>query len=165
MTQEEKRKGPVYTGLRRYVSGGGYAIWYPMGWREIPMTGEHKGIILAPYPDHVNTCIAAEKIILPLEVKKEDALTLKKGFEVGIKALEGAEIEMIEDSITNNLVLLDARYTFLENGVRRKRWTRNLYWNEAQLVLLAQGQTVEDYDYWLPVFYNSLMTTEVASPY
>lgn len=164
MTETAKKGNPKYTGLRRYVSGGGYAIWYPMGWREIPMTNDRQGAILAPYPDHINTCIAVEKIILPYKVEREDVPALRKGFENGMKALPGIEIEWTDEALTKTLLIFDARYTFLEDGVRRKRWTRNIYWGEAQLIILAQGQTVEDYDYWTPVFFNSLMTAEVGMP-
>jgi hypothetical protein len=165
MAQVEEKKGnPKYTGMRKYVSKGGYALWYPREWRQIPMTGGHEGIILAPYPDHINTCIAAEKIMLPFKVTPEDFSVLRKGFKDGLNALPGVEIELQDESVIKNLILFDARYTFLEDGERRKRWTRNVYWGEGQLILLAQGQTVQDFDYWMPMFFNTLMTAEVGSP-
>ncbi len=165
MTLTEGSTTPEYTGLRKYVSKGGFALWYPMGWREIPMTGEHNGAIITPYEDHYNTCFAVEKMTLPYEVEAEDVPTLRKGMEEGLNALPGIQIESIEVTPTATLIILDAIYSYLEGDARRKRWLRNIYWNEAQLVVIAQGQTVEEYELYKPVFFNSMMTLEVGSPF
>jgi hypothetical protein len=32
------------------------------------------------------------------------------------------------------------------------------------LVLIAQGATPEEYEYWLPMFFNTMMTAEIGLP-
>jgi hypothetical protein len=159
----EQRPAPVYRGMKKYFRpDGGFAIWLPSDWRQIDMTEDHMGAIFTPYEDHYDTCIAVEKHILPYKVVRGDISTLRKGMEEGLQSLPEIEIEMLKDEVTSTLIFLDTKYSFLENGLRRKRWLRNIYWGEAQLVLLAQGMTVEDYDYWMPMFFNCLMTPEVG---
>ena len=161
----ENAPHPVYSGLRLYARPDeGYGIWLPTGWRQIEMTGDHNGAVFTPYPDHNNTCIAVEKRILPIQVVRGDVPVLRKGLEDGLKTLPGLEVESIEETLTETFIYFDAKFTFLEEGQRRKRWLRNIYWNEAQLVVLAQGQTVEEYEFYMPVFFNTMMTIDAGRP-
>ncbi len=163
MTSQVKRDPPAYKGMTKHVfKEGGFALWLPSDWRRIEMAEGHLGAIFTPYPDHFNTCIAVEKHLLPYDVKPGDASTLRKGLEEGLQSLPGCEIESIVDSFAGNVVIFDAKYSFLEDGLRRKRWLRNIYWNEAQLVVIAQGQDEEDYEYWMPMFFNTLMTIDTG---
>jgi aspartate/tyrosine/aromatic aminotransferase len=72
------------------------------------------------------------------------------------------EIESFTYTPTSTLVTLEAKFTFLEGENRRKRWVRNIYWGNGQLVFIAQGATVKEYDYWLPMFYNTMVTFQVS---
>jgi hypothetical protein len=38
---------------------------------------------------------------------------------------------------------------------------RNIYWGDGQLILIAQGATVDEFQYWLPMFYNTMVTLEI----
>jgi len=154
---------PVYTGATEYVNReGAYGIWYPSNWRQIDMTGDHKGAIFAPFPDHIDTCIAVEKIMLPYKVVHGDLPTLRQGLKEGLDALPGIEIESFEESLPGTMVLVDVKYSFLEGEAQRKRWLRVLYWAEAQLNVIAQGQSVKDYEFWMPVFFNTMMTIDLG---
>ncbi len=62
---------------------------------------------------------------------------------------------------SETMQLFDAIYTFVEGEERRKRWMRCLYWGKSQLILIAQGRTLEDFDHWLPVFYKTMMTPQI----
>ena len=128
MSEGTKKKGPVYTGIRKYVDeAGGYAVWLPQEWRKLDMMGDHKGWVFTPYPDHFDTSFIDET-----------------RYETG-----------------KMVVILEAKFTFTENGQQRKRWTKSMYWGEANLVFIAQGATVEDYEYWLPMFYNTMNAYEL----
>jgi hypothetical protein len=96
-----------------------------------------------------------------VKVNPSDVNDLREGFMEGLQALPGVEIESTDESLSDTIQVFDARYTFLEGEQRRKRWTRNIYWGEAQLVIIAQGRTPEDFEYWLPMFYNTIMTTQI----
>lgn len=165
MTSIDRSKPPVYRGMKKYVSGeDGYGMWLPSDWRQIDMSGGHKGVIFTPYADNFDTCIAVEKHMMPYKVVIGDLPVLRKGLEEGIKSLPGAEIEKIEEIRTATLIGFDAHYTFLENGQRRSRWLRDIYWGEGHIVVIAQGKDAEDFAYWKPMIFNTLMTLEIGLP-
>ena len=139
-------------------TAGGYALAIPTDWHPIALHKKIVGMMFSPYKDDINTSLLAQKHILKYKVKPDDLVLLRDSFEEGVKALPGAEIEKFEATYTDTLNIYDAVFTFLEGDARRKRWTRNMYWGEAQLVIVAQGRTPEDYGYWLPMFYNAITT-------
>jgi hypothetical protein len=163
MADEIKRNGPVYTGMRKYASNeGGYAVWLADDWRKIDMVDGRDGWIFTPYPDHFDTCFACEKHILDFKVTPEDVKLLSDGFESGIKSLPDVEILEKKYDSGKRVVILEAKFTFTENGKRRKRWVKSMYWDEANLVLMAQGADEEDYEYWLPMLFNAMSTYELG---
>lgn len=161
---EEKKQGPVYTSIRKYPDAeGGYAVWLPGDWRQIDMVEGRRGWIFTPYPDRFDTCFICEKIVLDYKVTPEDIDILKEGFEAGILTLPDAKIEDVRYETGRMVVIMEAKFTFTEDGVSRKRWVKNLYWGEGNLVLIAQGATVEEYEYWLPMFFNTMNSYEVGA--
>jgi hypothetical protein len=159
---EEKQEGPFYTGMtNHYDKKGGYSLWLPSDWRKIKLNKGHIGMMFSPYPDDINTSILSEKHKLKYKVTVEDLPVLREGFEQGVLALPGVEVELFDHSYSDSINVFDARFTFLEGEIRRKRWARNIYWGEGQLVIIAQGRTVEDFEYWLPMFYNTISTCSI----
>jgi len=162
MTIETNRPGPFYIGMTRYNDQpSGYAVWLPSDWRKIDMVEGHRGWIFTPYPDNFDTCFTSEKITLDYKVKLADADILMEGFVAGINTLADANIELKNCDLGKFSVILEAKFTFIENGQRRKRWVKNIYWAEANLVLMAQGATEEDFGYWEGMLFNSMMTYEI----
>lgn len=154
---------PRYEGVQKYrAEKDGYALWLPSNWHRFEMGKGHRGVIFSPYADDLNTSFSAEKHVLKFKVKKEDVPVLRQGFESGLHSLNGVEIESLEEVIEPKVVAFDARLTFIEGEQRRRRWVRTLYAGEAQLVLIAQGRTVEDFEHWLPMFFNTMMTLEIG---
>ena len=162
MTEEQKKR-PVYTGMKQHIDRAGFVLWLPSDWHEFKLKGGHRGVLYSPYPDDFNTGLLAEKRKLKVKVNESDLPTLREAFMAGIKALDGVEIEAgsEDEYLTHSLSFFEVRFTFLEGGVRRKRWIRNVYWGRNNYVLIAQGRTPEDFDYWLPMFYNIMMTAFV----
>jgi hypothetical protein len=159
---EEKREAPFYTGMIQHIDKrGGYSLWMPTEWRKITLKKGHIGMLFSPYADDINTSLLSEKHKLKYKITVDDLPVLREGFEQGILALPGVEIESQDHSYSETVNVYDARFTFLEGDIRRKRWVRNIYWGEAQLVLIAQGKTPEDFEYWLPMFYNAITTCTV----
>ena len=159
---EETREGPWFTGTYTHRDQpGGYTLVVPTDWKQIPMKKGIHGMMFSPYPDDINTCIMTQKHKLKYKVETNDLIMLRDAFEQGIKDLPGAEIEEFQASYSETVNVFDAKFTFLEGEARRKRWTRNIYWGEGQLVVIAQGRTPEDYDYWLPMFFNMMTTCSV----
>jgi hypothetical protein len=149
--------------MKQHADKAGFAIWVPSDWHEFELQGDHKGVLFSPYPDDFNTGLLAEKKKLKVKVKRDDLPTLRKAFMEGIRALDGVEIEegSIDEYITDTMSFFEVRFSFLEGGVRRKRWIRNIYWDRNNYILIAQGRTPEDFDYWLPMFFNIMMTAIV----
>lgn len=159
----ESRPGPVYTGMHKHQDmDAGYAIWVASDWHRIDLAEGRQGVMYSPYPDDTLTCFFIEKHKLDLSVRPKDFDIIQKGFIEGITQLPEVEILSHEESIgPAAVVLLDARYTFVEDGVRRKRWTRVTYWGNGQLTMIAQGATEQEFDYWEPMFFNTMMTMEL----
>lgn len=158
----EERPGPRYEGVTRFTAKkDGYALWLPSGWHRFGMGKGHHGVIFSPYEDDLDTSFSAEKRTLRYKTTRNDLPTLREGFSNGLRSLPGVQIESEDDVVEAKIMALDARLTFLEGEQRRKRWVRVIYAGEAQLTLIAQGRTAEDFDYWLPMFFNTMMTLEI----
>ncbi len=154
---------PSYTGMHKYVDEeAGYALWLPSDWREIPMVEGRDGVIFTPHPDRMDTSFIAEKLTLPFKISEDDIPVLREGFIAGLESLPGVEIESQDERLTSTLKFFEARYTFLEDGIRRKRWIRSVYWGEGHLLLIAQGATEEEFAYYEGMFFNTMMTVEIT---
>ena len=158
----ETRENPRYRGMHKHMDKEeGYAFWVPAGWHLFEMTEDYRGVIYSPYADSFDTSFSAYKRQLDYSVDKGDVPALREGFEKGLLALPGVEVEWQNETVTATLITLEARFTFLEEGMRRKRWTRAIYWGDGQLVLTAQGATSDEFEHWLPMFYNTMVTVEL----
>jgi hypothetical protein len=153
---------PAYVGMKlHHDDKGGYSVWLPSDWFEYKLRRHHRGMLFSPYKDDINTSFMVEKRRLKVKITPEDIDTLREGFQQGIKDLPGVEIESQNESLSDSINFFEARFTFLEGENRRKRWVRNIYWGDGQLILIAQGRTVEDFEYWLPMFFNTMTTTSL----
>jgi hypothetical protein len=159
---EELLGRPAYTGMTMHTDDkGGYGVWMPSDWFKFKLKRNHRGMLFSPYQDDINTSILIEKYKLKYRITVDDVDVLRDGFHAGIRALPGVEIEALEQTLTEPIYIFDARFSFLEGENRRKRWVRNIYWGFGQLAMIAQGRTVEDFEYWLPMFYNTMTTTKI----
>lgn len=159
---EELLGGPAYTGVNSHHDNkGGYSVWIPSDWTQYKLKRNHRGFLFSPYKDDLNTSILVEKHKLKFSVTLDDLPTLREGFRDGILKLPGAEIESEDEHLTEMISFFEAHFTFLEDDNRRKRWVRNIYWGDGQLVVIAQGRTPEDFEYWLPMFFNSIYTLDI----
>jgi hypothetical protein len=159
---EAKRDAPFYTGVKMHIDKrSGYSLWVPSDWHKLPVRPNFHGMMFSPYPDDINTCLLSEKRRLKYSVKTDEMPVLMEGFVQGINALPDVKIESQEQTFSESINIFDARFSFLEGENRRKRWVRNIYWGNGQLILIAQGRTVEDFEYWLPMFFNSITTCTV----
>jgi hypothetical protein len=159
---EELLGKPAYVGMiLHHDDKGGYSVWLPSDWTEYKLRRHHRGMLFSPYKDDINTSFLVEKRRLKIKITPEDIDVLREGFHQGIKDLPGVEIESQNESLSDSINFFEVRFTFLEGENRRKRWVRNIYWGDGQLILIAQGRTVEDFEYWLPMFYNTITTADI----
>jgi hypothetical protein len=157
MTTENNN--PRYTGLVKYTSEqDGYALWLPTGWHSFEMGEGRIGMIFSPFPTLPAPAFSVEKTILPFVVSQKDLPLLREGFRKGLANLPGVAIETQDEVVEEKILALEARLIFLDQGQTKKRWIRVIYAGEAQLTLIAEGAPPEEFEYWLPMFYN-IMTT------
>ena len=155
-------QGPIFTGLVVYRNlQYRYSFLYPDEWHQFELdTDGGQGVILSPYPDDVTTSISTEARDLGMTVTADDLPTLREGFLEGLHQLPGVTIEREESESIGTLLALDAWCTYDEAGARRKRWTRLYYQGQTQLRMIAQGATIAQYDYWLPMLNEAMRTLQ-----
>lgn len=160
MSETERR--PIFTGLVVYRDlHYRYSFLYPDGWHEFTLdTDTGRGVILSPFADDVTTSISTEARDLGTAVTADDLPALREGFLDGLHRLPGVVIEREEHEAVGALLALDAWCTYHEGNARRKRWVRLYYQGQIQLRMIAQGATVAQYDYWLPMFNEAMRTLQ-----
>ena len=154
---------PSFTGLLLHREPRlGYSFFVPDGWHRQEIEGandaESMSVMYVPSVDDPLTGFSAEGRDLELEVTPEDFPALQAGFLSGLRKMPGSRLESHEGETIGPLITLEARHTFREGKVIRKRWVRLLYQRALQVRLIAQGSTVEEFDYWLPMFFESMRT-------
>lgn len=155
-------EGAVYTGMTGHRDEkGGFIIWMPTDWIQTKLKRPHHGWLFSPYKDDINTSLLVEKRKLKYSVKEDDIPMLLESFREGMMALPGIEVESTEESLSKTINIFDARFTFLEGENRRKRWVRNIYWGNGQLLVIAQGRDPEDFEFWRPMFFNAITTLNI----
>jgi hypothetical protein len=152
------RPPPAFTGLvvhrePRY----GCSLLLPDGWTKLELESEHgSGVVFLPDPADEATSFSLEGRDLGLKVGRRDLRALESGFLAGLRQLPGAELERHEAEAVGQLITMEARLTFREGEALRKRWVRLLYQGRVQLRLVGQGSSVEEFDYWEPMFFQAM---------
>ena len=156
----DPRPPPAFTGLLvhrepRY----GCSLLIPEGWQRRELVSEHgSGVVFLPDPADEVTSFSFEGRDLGLEVGPDDLAALRSGFLAGLRKLPGCKLAQHEAEAIGRLITMEARLTFRDGAARRKRWTRLLYQGRIQVRLVAQGATPAEFDYWEPMFFQSMRT-------
>ena len=158
-----KRAGtPAFTGLALHRDRDWrFEFWYPIKWQRFNLGEGRTGVVYAPTSDGVATSFSIEARNVGTEVKGEDMAVLHAGFLEGLASLPGCQIETEKQWKAAALIGLEAKYTFREAGTTRKRWVRLLYEGTRQFHVVAQGATPDEYDYWLPMLFEMMMTLRI----
>ena len=88
--------------------------------------------------------------------------TLREGFAAGLRNFPDAAVEMRDDFAIGTLLGIEAVLTYRDGEATRKRWVRLLYQGSTQVRLIAQGASVTEYDYWLPMLTQAMRTFQFA---
>ena len=140
-----------------------YSFFLPRDWHPLSWADERDGMIFGPDADDPHTFFGVELKDLGMAIEADDLDAVAEGFFDSIEALPEVEIESREQQVIGNLIRLECKYTFNEGGQIRKRWMRLFYHFTRQISMMAQGAIPEKYDYWLPWFYEAMMTAKVHS--
>lgn len=154
---------PSFTGLLLHREPRlGYSFFVPSGWHRQEVEGANgvdtATVMYVPSLDDPLTGFSAEGRDLGLEVTSDDFPAVQAGFLSGLRKMHQSRLESHEGESIGPLITLEARHTFRDGKETRKRWVRLLYQRSLQVRLVAQGSTVEEFEYWLPMFFESMRT-------
>jgi hypothetical protein len=138
-----------------------YSFFVPLEWHRFAWDDEHQGVIYGPDPHDMKTIFAVDFKDLGTPITAADLEIVAEGFFETIERLPDCAIELRDQKTVGNLLELEARYTFQEQGQTRKRWVRLYYHDTRQIAITAQGASPEKYDYWLPWFFEAMMTARI----
>jgi hypothetical protein len=127
---------------------GRFQFRYPAGWHEHELADDRDGVMFSPQAIEPTTWFAAWAVRLPDAVVAEDVHLLHDGVEEGLADLPDLQIESASDDVFDNLIRFERVYTFTEDGITRKRKVWMIYVYKWLLVFMAQGETVDEYEYW-----------------
>jgi hypothetical protein len=160
MGEIDQHKLPPFKGLNWYKDQH-FSFFRPLDWTRFEWTDDRQGVLFGPSPEDTATLFAVDVKDLGLEVTPDDLEALMAGFVSGIEQLPDSQIESRQEWVAGAVIGLEAKYSFRENDVIRKRWIRVLYQDTRQITVMAQGATVAEFDYWLPMFFESMMTFKI----
>lgn len=160
----ESRPPPAFTGLVVHREPGyGCSLLIPEGWERRELVSEHgTGVVFLPDAADETTSFSFEGRDLGVEVGRADLATLESGFLGGLRKLPGARLAHHEAEAIGRLITMEARLTFRQGAALRKRWIRLLYQGRVQVRLVAQGSSAAEFDYWEPMFFESMRTFRFA---
>ena len=162
MTGKRTKDRPIFKGLRWYREQY-FSFFIPIDWHRFSWQDNRQGVLYGPSAEDAHTILAVDVTDLGFSVTADDLDDLFDGFLTGIQQLPGVEIESSKKQVVGDLIVLEAKYTFTEDGMTRKRWVRVLYHDTRQIAFTAQGATPDAYGYWLPMFFEAMMTARVHS--
>ncbi|MCI0710240.1 MAG: hypothetical protein L0154_08760 [Chloroflexi bacterium] len=138
-----------------------YSFFAPMDWHLFQRPDDVIGVIVGPDPADPLTVFAVTLKDLGTTITPDDLDVIAEGFFGTIEQLPGVQIEHREQKVAGKLLELQTKYSYFENDTPRKCWVRVFYHETRQITMRAQGSTPERYDYWLPMFYQAMMTAKV----
>ncbi len=160
MADQAQKKLPAISGLRWHRHQY-FSFFVPDNWYRSNTDGSSTRVIYSPNPEDNATLFAVDLQELGTALVPDDLEVLAEGFFERVARLPDVDILTRKMKASGSIVEMEAKYTFSEAGATRKRWTRVLYQEARQIALNAQGATPEIYDYWLPMFFESMSTARI----
>lgn len=154
-----KPQRPRFTGTRVYNDPDKlFTFWYPHTWHLSHPEGKRNAVILSPQPDSIATSFSIEVNDLGMTVTPDDLPVLREAVEEGLQQLGEYQLEAFEDYAQAERFGFELRYIFKFGQEWRKRRTLLYYRDHYQYSLIAQGETIEQFDYWTPMFAYMMYT-------
>ncbi|MBN1563335.1 MAG: hypothetical protein JXA10_05820 [Anaerolineae bacterium] len=159
MTDQATQR-PAFKGLKWHREPY-FSFFIPLDWTVFEWEDDRQGVLYGPSADDDQTVFAVDVKEFDFTVTADDLDDVYDGFITSIQQLPDVSIESSNKRVAGKMVALEAKYTFTANDTTRKRWVRVLYYGPCQVAFTAQGATPETYDYWLPMFFEAMMTAKV----
>lgn len=162
MAGQAQKEYPAIKGLKWHRDQY-YSFFVPMDWYQLDWSDDREGVLFIPELDDPQTVFAVYINHFDTPFMPDDLDVLAEGFLESIERLPLARIESFSKKIAGRQLEVEANYTFCEHGAMRRRWVRTFYHSTRQIVMSAQGATLEKYAYWLPIFFETMMTARIHS--
>jgi hypothetical protein len=153
-------KRPSFRGLS-WQKDAHFSFMRPIDWHQFDWLDDRQGVIFGPSPADNATLFAVDVRDIGVKVMADDIADLEAGFLDGVEQLPDSHIEWHDRWVAGAVIGFEAKYTFREEGVTRKRWVRLLYQDTRQIIVTAQGATEADFNYWMPMFNQQMMTFKI----
>lgn len=154
-----ERQPPRFTGVTTYTDPiGRFTFRYPTDWHQFELDNGLDGTMFSPHAEEPQTWFAAWVSGLDTSIVAEDLDDLRAGVDEGLAQMAQFQSELASEEIFGNLIKFERIYTFEDNGVTRKRKVYILYVDHWVFVFTYQGETPEEWKYWLPMGNYSFFT-------
>jgi hypothetical protein len=160
MADQARKSYPAIQGLHWHRDQY-YSFFIPNNWQKLEWADHRAGVIYAPDASDPLTVFSVDAKDLGTRIAADDLAVLAEGFFGTIEQLTDVRIESRDQKTSADRLELEAKYTFCEQDATRKRWARVFYHETRQIAMTAQGAAPEKYDYWLPWFFEAMMTARV----
>jgi hypothetical protein len=145
---------PRFTGVDTFLDPKGrYQFRFASDWCRYELEGHPEGVMYSPYANQESpkTFVSGYAVPLEFDVVAEDMEDLSVAVQEGLQQFDGLSIEHAADNAYGNLLKFDRTFTFKEGDAVRKRHAWIMYVGTWQIVLAYQGESIEDFEYWLPM--------------
>jgi hypothetical protein len=154
LTKKTRPATPRFTGVGTFSDiDNRFQFRYPTDWTRFDVDNKRGGVIFSPYGDEAEpkTFVTGYADDLDFKVVAEDMADLSLAVDEGLKQMNMASLELSTDTAFGNLLKFERVFTFREGDALRKRRIWIMYVDRFLIVLAYQGESVEDYDFWLPM--------------
>jgi hypothetical protein len=119
--------------------------------------------MFSPQAQDPETWFSTWAVSLQDRVTAEDLDLLREGVEEGLSQLPELSIESSEDDTIENLCRSQRVYTFRQDSAVRKRKAWMIYVHKWLFVLVAQGASVDEFEFWSMMFNDLFGSFSLAS--
>jgi hypothetical protein len=163
MSEQERENPPRFRGVSAYQDSlGRFSFRYPSTWNTFELTDGHDGALFSPDDSEPRTYVAVWVSRLAGNVVAEDLDVLRSGIAEGLARLDCCDVLGSKDDAIGNVVRFERLYTFRDDEVTHKRRVWVLYVGTWQIVLVYEGESCSEYDYWSSLGNYSFATFDLA---
>lgn len=150
------RETPKFTGITTFVDPQGrYSFRYPTDWNVFELADGRDGVLVSPYKDSPQTFFSVWISPLEYPATAEDFDELRAGVDEGLEQLEDCQVLSSFNDHYGDLIKFERLITFREGDKTRKRRFWIMYVNKWLFVVTLQGESIEDYQYWVAMANHS----------
>ena len=118
--------------------------------------------MFSPQAEDPQTWFSIWAARMPDPILAEDLDVLREGVNEGLRQLNSLHVLFESEDAFGDLCRFERIYTFQDGELTPKRRVWILYVYTWQFVLMAQGASAEEYQYWYPMLSDFFDTFDLA---